>query len=240
MVYRDVALFPLGTVLFPQMVLPLQIFEPRYREMISDCVKANAPFGVVLIQEGMEVGGPAKPYTVGTLAKINEVVKLDDGRLLITTVGTERFRLLNFRNEKAYMTGDVETWPEEENSPRVNFDLIQQVQADFTTYLGVLSELARKRIEGLEMPSDAASLSYVIPNWLLQIEMPEKQQLLELANPFERLQEEDRLLRRETEFLRRIKAQAEQQGMLNDSDAPTEPPNSNRSSYMPNFPFSRN
>jgi Lon protease-like protein len=219
------------------MVLPLQIFEPRYREMISDCVKANAPFGVVLIQEGMEVGGPAKPYTVGTLAKISEVVKLDDGRLLITTVGTERFRLLKFRNEKTYMTGDIETWPEEESGSSVDFNLIQQVQAAFTTYLGVLSELARKRIEGLEMPTDAASLSYVIPNWLLQIEMLEKQQLLELANPFERLQEEDRLLRRETEFLRRIKAQAEQQGVVNDNDTP---PSSNHPSYTPNFPFSRN
>lgn len=237
MEYRDVALFPLDTVLFPQMVLPLHIFEPRYRQMISECVRDNTPFGVVLIEEGSQVGEPAKPYLVGTLAKITEVIKLDDGRMYVTTVGTERFRLLNYRNIKPYMTGDLQTWPETGQS--ASFQLIREVQADFKSYLDVLSELAHKRIEGLEMPNDAAGLSYIIPNWLLQIELDEKQRLLEMSDCTDRLLEESKLLRRETEFLRRIKEQAEQEGTSNETGSETEGFGS-RPGYISSFPFSKN
>lgn len=238
MVYRDVPLFPLDTVLFPQMVLPLQIFEPRYLEMISECVRNHAPFGVVLIKEGQQVGEPATPFTTGTLAKISEVLKLKDGRLLITTVGTERFRLLDYHTVKPYMTGDIETWPEEKTDVTTDEpELVKQVQAKFKTYLQILSELARKRIEGLEVPNDPAGLSYVIPNWLLQIELIEKQRLLEIGNYVERLREEDRLLQRETEFLYRIKEQSDEANSSGETDTRRA---NEFSDYTPTFPFSKN
>ena len=72
-------LFPLNAVLFPHMALPLHIFEPRYRQMIGDCLEEGHSFGVVAIREGTETG-PATPYEVGTLAKIVRIDRLDEGR----------------------------------------------------------------------------------------------------------------------------------------------------------------
>ena len=71
-------LFPLNTVLFPGQVLPLHVFEPRYRKMIATCIEQGAPFGVALIQDSEQVGGPTKPYEVGTTARITQVERLDD------------------------------------------------------------------------------------------------------------------------------------------------------------------
>ena len=70
----ELPLFPLNVVLFPGMVLPLHIFEPRYREMVNYCLDEKKPFGVVLLREGEERGGPAIPYQVGTAARIMRVV----------------------------------------------------------------------------------------------------------------------------------------------------------------------
>lgn len=225
MVLNDVPMFPLNTVLFPQMVLPLQIFEPRYRQMIGECLKNNAPFGVVLLQEGVAEewrgNNEAVPYKVGTLAKITEVVKLEDGRMLITTVGTERFRLLAYHQEKPYMTGDIEIWPDSADTSSNHLELVTQVRTAFDAYLKVLQELAGKQIEGLEIPADPAVLSYLVPGWL-QIGMPGKQNLLEIPAPGPRLQEELGLLQRETEFLRLLKERAELETMSEEDEPSSE------------------
>ncbi|MEI6045021.1 MAG: LON peptidase substrate-binding domain-containing protein [Chloroflexota bacterium] len=220
MVLNDVPLFPLDTVLFPQMILPLHIFEPRYRLMVSECLKHNRPFGVVLLQKGssvLEIGTSEAtretvPYQVGTLARITEVVKLEDGRMLITTIGTERFRLLAYHRQMPYMTGDIEIWPDEASldTPQIIDNLVFQVQAAFEAYLKVLMDLAGKQIEGLEIPADPLILSYLVPNWL-QIGSEGKQRLLEISLTGERLREENQVLQRETEFLRRIKERAERE-----------------------------
>src|SRR6266516_6539957 len=106
---EEIPLFPLNTVLFPGMPLPLHIFEPRYREMIGLCSTEDRPFGVVLIREGVEVGEPAVPFEVGTMARIIGVDRMPDGRMNIITVGTRRFRLLGYTTEKKpYIVGDVE------------------------------------------------------------------------------------------------------------------------------------
>ncbi len=89
----SIPLFPLNTVLFPGQVLPLHIFEERYRRMIGQCIEKSWPFGVTLIQEGEEVGGLAKPFKVGTTARVTQVERLDDGRLNIISVGEMRFRI---------------------------------------------------------------------------------------------------------------------------------------------------
>lgn len=218
MVFKDVPLFPLDTVLFPQMILPLHIFEPRYREMISECLKNNTPFGVVLLKQGpsvIETGlpdapGEPIPHDFGTLAKITEVVKLEDGRMLITTVGTERFRLLTYHREKPYMTGDIEIFPDSPAGENAD-GLVSEVSHAFEAYLKILMELAGKQIEGLEIPTDSVVLSYVVPNWL-QIGNADKQKLLESTSTSTRLGEELNLLQRETEFLRRIKEHADREG----------------------------
>lgn len=94
----NVPLFPLNTVLFPGGPLPLRVFEPRYLDMISRCMKDNAPFGVLLIRDGQEVG-PATTHTVGTLATITDWYQGSDGLLGITAIGTDRFRLLDAKRE---------------------------------------------------------------------------------------------------------------------------------------------
>src|SRR5206468_11650777 len=83
-------LFPLHTVLFPGMALPLHIFEARYRLMINECLSASTPFGIVLIDAGHEVGEPAVPHTIATTAHIAGAARLPDGRLNMEVVGQQR------------------------------------------------------------------------------------------------------------------------------------------------------
>jgi len=89
----EIPLFPLNTVLFPGGPLPLRVFEPRYLDMISRCLKHDMPFGVLLIKEGQEAG-PATTFDVGTLATVVDWYQGSDGLLGITALGTGRFRLL--------------------------------------------------------------------------------------------------------------------------------------------------
>lgn len=88
---QKIPLFPLTTVLFPQGILPLRIFEPRYLSMISDCMRNDSEFGVVLITQGHEAGEPAEFHQMGTLARIIDFDQLDDGFLGITCRGGSRF-----------------------------------------------------------------------------------------------------------------------------------------------------
>src|SRR6185503_19425073 len=101
----ELRLFPLNTVLFPGMRMPLHIFEERYRLMIRECIEQDAPFGVLLIREGEETGGSAVPHGVGTTARITQVEYLDDGRMNIFTIGQERFRLSELSTDREYLTG---------------------------------------------------------------------------------------------------------------------------------------
>lgn len=86
-------LFPLNTVLFPGGILPLKVFEARYIDMVRDCMKVNAPFGVVLIKSGREVGVAAEPETVGCLARIVQWDMPELGVLMLRTEGEQRFRI---------------------------------------------------------------------------------------------------------------------------------------------------
>jgi Lon protease-like protein len=108
----ELPIFPLkNVVLFPGMVLPLHIFEMRYREMINRVSTNASPFGVVLIDEGQEVGASASPHTVGTAARIARVERLDDGRMNITAVGTQRFRILEDAYHPQLSDGNGEHFP---------------------------------------------------------------------------------------------------------------------------------
>ncbi len=97
-VSQELPLFPLKTVLFPGGILPLQIFEPRYLDMISTCLRTDSGFGVVAIQEGQEMGSqPVSIYPVGTLARIVDFDQLDSGLLSITCLGVRRCRVIGHR-----------------------------------------------------------------------------------------------------------------------------------------------
>ena len=221
----DVPLFPLQTVLFPQMILPLHIFEMRYRLMISECLKTEQAFGVILLQDGDEVQEtpqatqPAQPCQVGTLAKITGVVKLEDGSMLLTTVGTERFRLLEYYTHKPYMTGDIDLWPDMAFDASQAQAEVSQVRSAFETYLRVLMELAGKQVEGLDIPFEPAELSYLVPNWL-HISTNDKQRLLEAPDPQTRLQAERVILTEEARFLTMIKQKADEEALFEQSGSP--------------------
>lgn len=105
---RELPLFPLGTVLFPHMVLPLHVFEERYRALMHDVLDGEREFGVTLISQGHEVGGGDRRSAVGTIASILRAEELDDGRWLAITVGTRRFRVKEWLPDDPYPRALVE------------------------------------------------------------------------------------------------------------------------------------
>jgi len=110
-----VAMFPLGTVLLPGGVLPLQIFEPRYRAMVADLLADSVDepeFGVVLIERGREVGGGDQRADVGTSARISQIAALPGDRYGLVAVGTHRFRVQAWLPDDPYPLADVEPWPD--------------------------------------------------------------------------------------------------------------------------------
>lgn len=134
-------LFPLHTVLFPRMPLPLQVFEERYRLLISECLANQEPFGVVLIREGPEVGGDSVPYDVGTTARIEHVQPIDGVRLAVQSRGEQRFRIARLLHDHAYLAADVE-FPVDELS-EVPDSLLDEVSEAY-----VQLERLRHTIEG--------------------------------------------------------------------------------------------
>ena len=134
----DTPLFPLGVVLFPTQPLPLRIFEERYKLMISECLEQGAGFGVVLIKEGREVGGPAAPFEIGTMAKIVEAQRFPDGRYNLNTVGDTPFRLLRVTQVSPYMRGEIEPIEHVSESGEGMATLMETVRRRFEAHVEVL------------------------------------------------------------------------------------------------------
>jgi Lon protease-like protein len=105
-------MFPLGSVLFPSMVLPLHVFEPRYQQLVHDCIEGEPEFGVVLIERGNEVGGGDQRTAVGTIARIVEAAPFEDGRWAIGCVGTQRIRVIRWLDDDPYPRAEVQDWDE--------------------------------------------------------------------------------------------------------------------------------
>jgi Lon protease-like protein len=105
-------MFPLGSVLLPGAVLPLHVFEPRYRALVHDCLAGTEEFGVVLIERGSEVGGQDVRTDVGTVARILEAVELPDGRWAVAAVGVRRIQVLEWLPDDPYPVAEVEDWPD--------------------------------------------------------------------------------------------------------------------------------
>ena len=209
----DLPLFPLRTVLFPGQALPLHIFEARYRQMIADCMEADATFGVVLIQEGMEVGSLATPYEVGTTAVIEDIERLSDGRMNIVTIGQERFQLRSYDvTSKPYLVGRVSPWPWSDYAPP-EAELKQAVRRRVEQYVGLLSQASETDISLDSIPqnpSELAALAAVV----LQIPPEQKQTLLETPSVDELLRELDQLLREENRGLQLVLASTHLRGEL--------------------------
>ncbi len=179
----EIPLFPLRTVLFPDGPLPLRIFEQRYLDMISRCMKEDGPFGVVLIRDGSETG-PADVCDVGTLARIVDWYQGSDGLLGVTAMGQQRFRIsASHRQADGLLLGEIELLPAEADTelPEV-FKPLAEILAGVLDDLGRLYESLPRRYD------DAGWVSNRFAE-ILPIPPEQKQQLLESEMPLERLAE---------------------------------------------------
>lgn len=193
-------LFPLNTVFFPGMTLPLRIFESRYRQMLDDCLASEPIFGVVLIKEGLEAGKPAVPHKVGATARILGVEKKAMDLIYITTIGEERFRVRHVLHNKPYLVGEVEPFPlTEVDAPEVKA-LAERGTALLSDYLELLSKALGAEIRLQRSPDDPETVAYLTA-MLLQVTLPVKQRLLSIADLPSLLRAEAALLDREDKAL---------------------------------------
>ena len=188
---EELRLFPLNTVLFPGVKLPLRIFEERYKRMINECLDTDSPFGVLMIREGMEIGGPAVPYSVGTTARITEVEKLEEGRMNISTIGEQRFRIVETVQEKPFLKSRVVYVPEEMGE--VGEDVLNRASELFQECLQGLSGLQGGWTRKTPIDQTPGQLSYSIAHYL-ELPSKAKQRLLDLLSTGERLYYEIPLL----------------------------------------------
>lgn len=195
---RRIPLFPLNTVLFPGMSLPLRVFEPRYLEMVQRCLEADHQFGVCLIRSGPEVGGYAEPFEVGTTCEILSVAPFGEGRLRLDTIGRERFRLVRVFREAAYLEGEVEPLEEVPGPDAAPVALLVGEAA--ATYIRALLTAGGEQAPRLQLPEDPLLLSYLVAA-VLQVPPAERQALLEGRVTAARLERELELLAAEMEKL---------------------------------------
>ena len=177
---QGVPIFPLRTILFPGSKLPLRIFEPRYLDMVSHCMRSNIEFGIVLSRK-VPQPGMLETYATGTLAKIIDWNQGDDGLLGITTLGTNKFELLSMtKQEDGLNIGEIRILEKEEDfkSPS-NFDnmvnLLEAILEDFDLY--------HERDNFFE---SASWISFRFAE-ILPLKIEDKQKCLEFDDPILRL-----------------------------------------------------
>lgn len=186
---RPLPLFPLGSVLFPNMLMALHIFEDRYKEMIEDCQDHDSQFGVTLIRSGNEVGDEdVEPYLIGTAASIRDLETVDEGRLNILVQGGSRFRVRDLDRSRSYLVGLVE---EVEDDPWGGSDeelgLLERAQVTFRELADALTDRLDFKIQ-VRLSNDPSALSFAIAG-MLGIEQIERQRLLEVTSASERFEE---------------------------------------------------
>jgi Lon protease-like protein len=198
-------LFPLGAVLYPGKILPLHIFEDRYRQLIADLLGQPEPraFGVIAIRKGRETGvdGVHSLYEIGCTATLRRVDRRPDGRFDIVTVGDQRFRLLRLDETRPYLQGEIELLAEEPVDPTAAGPAVRAVQEAFRAYLDALTEWGGATVRLEELPDEPVLLSFIVAAAMV-IDLPERQALLAEPDALRRLGAQRALLARETAMLR--------------------------------------
>ncbi|MDQ6883133.1 MAG: LON peptidase substrate-binding domain-containing protein [Candidatus Dormibacteraeota bacterium] len=195
-------LFQLNVVLFPHMPLPLHIFEPRYRQMIAECLEEGHSFGVVAIREGGETG-PATPHDIGTLAKIIRIERLDDGRMNLLVSGASRFEIVKTATDRPYLRGQVQIIPELGDDIEATARLTEATALAFQRYSNLVRALAGQAPREPEPPMEPELLSYLIAA-ALNLRVGEKQALLAQRRTDERLGLELHILRKEITLVKAL------------------------------------
>lgn len=176
-------LFPLQNVVFPGGPLSLRIFEPRYLDMVSRCMREGSPFVVVRILDGQEVGPVKALASIGTTVRIRDFDTLPEGLLGLTCIGERRVRVLQrFTEPSGLHVGRIEYLPEQNPIPvpPQHYDLEQEVR-DYLPTLGALYP---------EIPpvhSDAGWLAFRVAE-LVRFSPALRQDVLELTDPLERFE----------------------------------------------------
>jgi Lon protease-like protein len=183
-------LFPLGTVLYPGLVLPLHIFEDRYRQMVRDLLDGPEPrrFGVIAIRKGRETGidGVSALHEIGCTATLRQVERHDDGRFDLVTVGIRRFRLLGLDHSQPYLRGKISLLAEETGDDAAAALAVHAVQRAFREYL-----------------DEPVLLSYLVAASMI-VDLSDRQALLAEPDAAGRLAAERVLLAKETSMLRKL------------------------------------
>jgi Lon protease-like protein len=205
---REIPLFPLNTVLFPGMSLPLHIFEERYKHMITECVDQSKPFGVVLIRTGNEVGPGATIHEVGTTAHITHVDRLPDERLNINTVGYKRFKVLDVQFNQPYLVGVVEDFPLLNTDAPLIKPTALRMTGVLQNYLNIFAKLGNVDLELDQLPDDPTTLAFLAAI-ILRTPMRDKQDLLSQADLLELLRCEHRILHRESQIMNLLMEQGQ-------------------------------
>ncbi len=181
----ELPLFPLACVLFPGGQLQLRIFEPRYLDLVRECARHGTGFGVCLILDGEETGLPALPAAIGTIARISDFDRDEDGLLGIVAEGGPRFRVVRSRvRTNGLLRGEVEVWPAEAEQPvPVEFALLQSILERLIETMAPHWRHAPRSAY-----DDASWLGFRLAE-LLPLSPPEQQHMLELEDPLQRLAE---------------------------------------------------
>ena len=186
----EIPLFPLpNVVLFPNIILPLHIFEERYKEMINTCIGGLEPFGLLLLREGAQEETEKTIHRAGTLARVIEVERLEAGRMNILCQGETRFRVSRFiADEASYWKGDVEFFEDE----AIDIDRVQPLYEEvcqlYRKAFKLGAQLSTSGNTELELPESPSELSFMI-SYVLDISFEEKQKLLEMKSTEKRLQD---------------------------------------------------
>jgi hypothetical protein len=194
----ELPLFPLQTVLYPGLPIPLHVFEDRYRRMFKRVLSGERRFGVVAIVKGQEVGPAATYHPVGCLAEVAEVRQHADGRLDVVARGRSRFRIDGVTQAAPYIVAEVSELPEATGEAAEQRTL--KAGRLFARYVTTLLEMVGRQAEPVDLPDDPVAASYLVAAGL-QVDLADKQRLLTIPSAAERLAAEAVLLRRELALL---------------------------------------
>ena len=187
---EELPLFPLNTVLLPHARMPIHIFEPRYIELIRNCLKNETGFGVCLIKSGSEVGGSADPHLVGTACRIISVQTHNNNTMDIVIEGRKRFRIRKIDEDSfPYLVGHVEGISEDDQQESNRLHALGiKVRELMTTLIEQALQHANMQIASIKLPEDDLALSFVVAEFL-GLEPQKLQYIIELTDTSERLAE---------------------------------------------------
>jgi Lon protease-like protein len=205
----EIPLFPLpNLVLFPHIVVPLHIFEERYKLMINDCIDRGEIFGLVLLRTDAEEESEEAIHRVGVTARIVQVERLDHGRLNVLCEGERRFRVYRFTQQTPFWKGDVD-FAEERDHPSTE-SLYEQVAELYRGVAALSASLGGSKETEVALPESPTDLSYMV-SYVLDIDSEEKQKLLEMDSTAERLR---MLLAHLTDVLQKLERQREHRDLM--------------------------